>query len=320
MIVLVTGVSGFLGTAVATALADSGHHVRGVVHTRAYKVDELPETTELVWADLNRASAFSNALEGVDAVVHCAWDGRLDPPERYLRNNVDGSLELMRAAIAAGVPQFIHVSSVAVYGAARPTDGDRFEESSAMIPDDDPLDIYPRTKALLERRLSEVAESADLSLCIVRPGLLYGLGRAPAKRVVRVGTRRYALLFGESRNHLPFIHVDDVASLIVRCLGSDSPPVVNAVPTQALSSNDFATRWARRQPMETRVLRLPLPVARSLALSSYRAKRLLGRPALRPNVTYQMTTATRNVLYSASLASSLGWSDERTEEDRSVRS
>jgi nucleoside-diphosphate-sugar epimerase len=294
--------------------------VTGVVHSRSYLRNECPDGVELIWGDLERPSSISSSIEHADAVVHCAWDPRQDSPERYTQNNVEGTVDLLRSAISAGVLRFIHISSVAVYGSVPRSDGRAFDEESEIIAEDDALDVYPRTKALLERRLREVAQEGDTKLCIVRPGLLYGHGRPPAKRLVSVGGRGYALLFGDSQNHLPYIHVDDVASLVVRCLDPDSPDIVNAVPTQILSSNDFANRWSENQDSPVRIVRLPLPIARFVALSGYRAKRVLGRPAFRPNVAYQMTTATRNVRYDASLASTLGWTDRCTALDRSQHS
>jgi nucleoside-diphosphate-sugar epimerase len=316
--VLVTGFSGLLGSAVGSALADAGHHVIGVVHSHAYRRDECQEGIELSWGDLERPSSITASIERSDAVIHCAWDPRQNPPDRYRQNNVDGAVDLLRSAMSAGVRRFIHISSVAVYGSVPRSDGRQFDEASETIAEDDPLDVYPRTKALLERRLRDVAqEGSDTELCIVRPGLLYGHGRPPAKRLVSMGGRSYALLFGDSLNHLPYVHVDDVASLVVRCLDPDSPEIVNAVPTQILSSYDFADAWSENQDSPVTVVRLPLPIARFVALSGYRAKKAMGRPALRPNVTYQMTTATRDVQYDASLALTLGWIDRVTALDRS---
>ena len=136
------------------------------MYSRAYRRNECPDGIELIWGDLERPSSITASIEHSDAVIHCAWDPRQDPPDRYTQNNVDGTVDLLRSAISAGVPRFIHISSVAVYGSVPRSDGRAFDEESETIAEDDALDVYPRTKALLERRLRDVAQEGATPSCV----------------------------------------------------------------------------------------------------------------------------------------------------------
>ena len=113
--VLLTGATGFLGSAIARALHDAGHEVRAFARPSAPRA--LLEGMPVSYAagDLTDADSVGRAVRGCDAVVHCAADYRIwvPDPDAMRAVNVDGTRAVMRAALAEGCRRVVHVSSVA---------------------------------------------------------------------------------------------------------------------------------------------------------------------------------------------------------------
>ena len=104
-LVLVTGASGFVGSAVARALAARGAKVRCLVRPSSPRGNFADLDAALVEGDLNDAASLTPAMAGVRYLFHVAADYRLwaRDPEEIVRNNLTGTRTVMQAALAAGV-------------------------------------------------------------------------------------------------------------------------------------------------------------------------------------------------------------------------
>src|SRR5262245_26591072 len=124
-VALVTGASGFIGSHVVRILVDEGVKVRALVQQGVplANLDDLP--VERVVGDLLDGHSLERALEGCDTLFHLAaifayW---LPDPSLMYRVNVEGTVRLLRAALAQGVKKVVHTSSIAAVGIAPGTDG-----------------------------------------------------------------------------------------------------------------------------------------------------------------------------------------------------
>jgi nucleoside-diphosphate-sugar epimerase len=169
--IAVTGAGGFIGSHLCTELEARGHRARRLVRA-------APESADAdcrVVGDLAVNRTLASVLAGADAVIHLAARAHVlketerDPSAAFMRANVDATLRLAEAAVAAGVRRFVFVSSIGVNGNA--TAGRPFTE------DDDPapVDPYARSKLRAEQALRERVGAA-LELVVVRPPLVYGPG------------------------------------------------------------------------------------------------------------------------------------------------
>jgi len=109
---LVTGASGFLGWHVARVLIERGYRVRGLARRAGSIAD--PEIEE-IHGDLRDADSLRRAVQGCELVFHAAADYRffVPNPGQMRETNVIGTAAVMQAALEAGVPRIVHVSSVA---------------------------------------------------------------------------------------------------------------------------------------------------------------------------------------------------------------
>ncbi len=175
MRVLVTGATGFIGSHVAALLAERGDDVRVLVR-RTSRVDNLAQIAcEPVLGDLTDPASLVQAVEGCEQVYHVAADYRLWSPDPRLlyRSNVEGTLNVLRAAKDAGVGRVIYTSTVGALGI--PADGSPGTESTPVTLAD-MVGHYKRSKFMAEEQAKEFAAHHDLDLVIVSPSTPVGEG------------------------------------------------------------------------------------------------------------------------------------------------
>jgi dihydroflavonol-4-reductase len=209
---LVTGASGFVGSAVVRRLLAAGHSVRALLRPNSDRrnVDGLP--VEIVHGDLTDRRSLEQAVAGCDALFHVAADYRLwvpDPPALY-RANVDGTVYMMQAAAEAGVRRIVYTSSVATLGSTE--DGQPSDEDTPVSLTD-MVGHYKRSKYLAESQVRKMIGERGLPAVIVNPSTPIGprdVKPTPTGRmIVDAATGRIPAYVDTGLN---LIHVDDVAS------------------------------------------------------------------------------------------------------------
>lgn len=210
-LVLVTGVSGFVGSAVARALAARGTRVRGLIRESSPRANLTDFPGELVEGDLRDAEAVARAMVGVRHLFHVAADYRLwaPDPEEIVRNNAATTRIVMEAALAAGVERVVYTSSVATL---KPRDGGPADESRAAAPDQ-VVGAYKRSKVVAERLVEDMVAKRGLPAVIVQPSTPIGprdVRPTPTGRIIVEAANGRMPAFVDSGLNL--VHVDDVAT------------------------------------------------------------------------------------------------------------
>ncbi len=209
---LITGASGFVGSAVARCLIGAGHRVRVLLRATSDRrnIENLP--VETVTGDLTDPLTLPVALEGCDALFHVAADYRLwtrNPRELYTIN-VAGTVALMREALRAGVERLVYTSSVATLGSyadRRPADEDTPVSLADMIGD------YKRSKFLAEEAVRRLVAEEGLPAVIVNPSTPVGprdLKPTPTGRMILDAACGRMPAYVDTG--LNIVHVDDVAT------------------------------------------------------------------------------------------------------------
>ena len=213
MTALVTGATGFVGSAVVRALVSRGEPVRAMVRqgsSRQHLLEGLP--VEVVTGDLDEPASCRAALEGCDALFHVAADYRLwvPQPDAMYRTNVDGTRHLLLAAADAGIRRIVYTSSVATLG-LRPDHLPADEATPATLAA--MVGHYKRSKFLAEQAVRDLIAETALPVVIVNPAAPVGPGDGrptPTGRVVLEAARGRIPAYVDTGLNL--VHVDDVAA------------------------------------------------------------------------------------------------------------
>ena len=207
---MVTGVSGFLGSAVARAFTEAGYPVRGVARATSDRANLDGFPGELAEADLRDAAAVRRAVAGAGAVTHVAADYRLwaRDPEEIVRNNEATTRTVMEAALDEGVERVVYTSSVATL---LPDPAGAADETHAATPEA-VVGAYKRSKVVAERLVEAMVRERGLPAVIVNPSTPIGprdVKPTPTGRIIVEAASGRMPAFVDSGLNL--VHVDDVA-------------------------------------------------------------------------------------------------------------
>jgi dihydroflavonol-4-reductase len=210
-LVLVTGGSGFLGSAVVRALIARGARVRALVRSSSPPDNLRALDCEIAAGDLTDQESLKAAMRDVRYLFHVAADYRFwaRDPSVILRVNVDGTRSLMQEALSAGVERIVYTSSVAalrVAGAKSPVD------ETAPLRAEEAIGAYKRSKTLAERLVEDMILCDKLPAIIVNPTTPIGprdIKPTPTGRILLDAARGRIPAFVDTG--LNFAHVDDIA-------------------------------------------------------------------------------------------------------------
>ena len=275
--VLITGASGFVGSAVAGKLREAGFRVRALVRENSPRAHLKDLDLEYFVGDLRDAASVAKAAEGMRYVVHTAADYRLwarDRREIYA-SNVDGTRNLMEAALRAGVERVVYTSSVATL--ALGSDGSPSNETMPLA-EAQGIGTYKRSKIAAERLVEAMVRERGLPAVIVNPSTPVGardVKPTPTGRIIVETANGRMPAFIETGLNL--VHVDDVAGghLAALKLGKVGERYIlggeNVLFSKMLA--DIADLAGRRPPR----LRLPWRALIPVALAAEAAARISGR-------------------------------------------
>ena len=209
---IITGATGFVGSAVARALLSGGHDVRSLVRPTSDRrnLEGLP--IETVEGDLCDPASLRGVCAGCDALFHVAADYRLwtRDPKAMMASNVDGTVNILRAAMEAGVSRIVYTSSVATLG-IRPDGQPSDEETPATL--GDMIGPYKRSKFLAEEAVRRMIAGEGAPVVIVNPAAPIGprdVKPTPTGRmIVEAAAGRMPAYVDTGLN---VVHVDDVAA------------------------------------------------------------------------------------------------------------
>ncbi len=274
---LLTGATGFVGSALAKAMVGAGYAVRALARPSSPRLHLAGLDLEFAEGDLRDAASIRRAIKGVRHVFHAAADYRLwarDPSEIFAAN-VDGTRNIMQEALRAGVERVVYTSSVATLE-LRP-DGSPADESRPLS-EDAGIGAYKRSKIAAERLVERMVARDKLPAVIVNPSTPIGprdIKPTPTGRIIVEAAR--GRMPGFVDTGLNLVHVDDVAAGHLAALqqGAVGERYIlggaNVIFAQMLA--DIARIVGREPPR----LRIPFGVAMPIAYAAEAMAWITGR-------------------------------------------
>ncbi len=220
MRIFITGSSGFIGSHFIRQIADKGHELVCLVRKKSNIEILNKHNCTLVYGDVTDKESVHRGMRGCDCAVNLAGIYSLWEPDPliYYKVNVLGTRNVMEASLANNLKKVVHVSTVAIYGR---TEDKPFIESS--IPGPVRFSEYARTKYAGEIIAWDLYSKHKLPLVVIYPAVVVGPGDTKA-------TGLYAQLIKDRKlpalacvdSVLTFVHVEDVATAIMKALFKDN--------------------------------------------------------------------------------------------------
>ena len=275
--VLVTGASGFVGSAVARKLLARGYAVRALVRPTSPRFHLAGLDLEFAEGDLRDAETVRPAMAGVRHVFHVAADYRLWARDRneILVNNRESTRIVMEEALRAGVERVVYTSSVATLAVRR--DGTSVDESFPLD-EAKAIGVYKRSKVVAERLVERMIAEHRLPAVIVNPSTPIGprdVKPTPTGRIIVEAARGRMPAFVDTGMNL--VHVDDVADGHLAALDRGKIGERYVLGGQNVSLAEMlgtiATLLGRRPPR----IKMPRAPIVPLALAAETIARFTGR-------------------------------------------
>ena len=297
---LVTGATGFVGSAVVRALLATGHEVRVLARPDSDQRNIADLSVEVAEGSLEDALSLARAVAGCRYLFHVAADYRLwvTDPVPMFRANVEGTRILMGAALDSGVERVVYTSSVATLGLV--PEGSADEETPSKI--EDMVGPYKRSKFQAEEVVGDLISTRGLPAVIVNPS-------APVGPRDRKPTPTGRLILEAARGHMPgyvdtglnIVHVDDVATghLAAAEMGRVGERYI--LGGENLSLAAILAEVARAAGTRVPRIRVPHMVAYSVAIGAELMARLTGKE---PFITLDGVRMSRKQMYFTSAKAS----------------
>lgn len=284
MNVLLTGASGFVGSAVWRSLRQRGTTVRPVFRQEtSFRQSDAAGDATVLQTSFDGNTDWRTAVAEIDTVVHCAarvhvmHDTAADPLTEFRNTNTCGTLNLARQAAAAGVQRFVFVSSIKVNG-----EGTLPEQPFTAGQTPAPIDPYGISKWEAEKGLRALSAETAMEVVIIRPVLVYGPGvKANFLNMMKWLYKGVPLPLGAIHNKRSLVALDNLVDLIVTCI--DHPRAVNQTflvsDGEDLSTTELLQRMSQALGKRPRLLPVPAwmleTAAKALGKQSI-AQRLCG--------------------------------------------
>ena len=238
--ILVLGGTGFIGKEVIRQLTGAGHEMRLLVRNAGNLPLQLRgPSVDVQSGDLLSKRDLLQAMEGIDYVLHLAR-ANVKTWAEYQEFDIGATRNVADSAVEAGVKRLVYTGSIASYYQGH---------KAGMITEETPLDrriaranFYSRAKTVSEEMLLQIHREQGLGLVILRPGIVIGRGASPFHFGVGAWWHdSVCQIFGDGKNKLPFVLVEDVAAGVIAAM--EKPGIdgrsFNLVGDPCLSAQEY---------------------------------------------------------------------------------
>jgi nucleoside-diphosphate-sugar epimerase len=276
--VLVTGSTGFIGSHLIPVLHKDNWQITAAI--RQDSVFPAQQSIKVVKVgEIDNKTDWQEVLQDIDTVIHLAGRAHIlhetiaNPEAEFIRVNTNGTINLVKQSLKAGVKHFIFVSSIHAM-AAKST---HILNENAPCQPDSP---YGHSKLQAEQALINLAKDSSMTWTIIRPTLVYGPGnRANMERLMKLIKRGLPLPFGAIKNRRSFVFVGNLVDAIITCL--DHPNAANKIflisDNQDVSTPELISLIAQQIQQPCQLLPVPPNLLKFLGYLGDMAESLSGQ-------------------------------------------
>ncbi len=214
--ILITGSTGFIGKQLIYRLSKKEYLIKAAVRSQSQK--HIAKVAHITVGNIDGNTHWHEALQNIDIVIHLAArahilnDNSPNPEAEFFAVNTEGTANLVKQSIQAGVKHFIFISSI---GAMASLSNQPLQENSPCQPDTP----YGRSKLAAEQALITLASQSEMTWTILRPTLVYGPGNpGNMERLIKLVKKGLPLPFGLVNNRRSLVYVGNLVDAIITCL------------------------------------------------------------------------------------------------------
>ena len=260
--VLITGATGFVGKALCERLIRDKYQVVAAIRKSSNLNALSIEICNISVDDISVNTDWKVGLKDVKSVVHLAArvhvmnDTVSDPLYEFRKTNFEGTMQLAKGCVKAGVKRFVYLSTIKVHG-EESFHGQPFTENDTTTQIKDPYGI---SKQETESALLDLSKKSGMEVVIIRPPLVYGPGvKANFFNMMKWLYRGVPLPFGSIKNKRSLIGLDNLVDLIVTCM--EHPSAANQIflasDGEDLSTTELLKRVSAAMNKSSRLLPVP---------------------------------------------------------------
>lgn len=281
MNILITGATGFIGTALTQQLTKQNFGITAAVRKPTNTLSSSIKQVQV--GGLLPETDWSSALSGIDVVIHMAArvhimdDMSTDPLKEFRKVNTAATLNIAKQAANQGVRRFIYLSSIKVNGETS-LPGKPFSVEDINIP----TDPYGLSKYEAEQGLKKIAAKTGMEFVIIRPPLVYGPDvKANFRNMMDWLHKGIPLPLGAIHNQRSLVALENLVDLIQTCI--NRPAAANQTflvsDDEDLSTTELLKRMAIALRKPARLVPIPaslIKISATLFGKDNIAQRLCG--------------------------------------------
>jgi dihydroflavonol-4-reductase len=258
--VLITGASGFIGSAAVRAFLNAGFIVRTFVRPSSPRTNLAGLPVEIAEGDITNGPSVAAALKNVQFLIHAAADYRLwaRDPSQIFAANVTGTRTILEAALKSGVEKIVYTSSVCTL--AKLPHEPAADETLSLAPGQ-AFNAYKKSKALAEQAVRDLVRTEGLPAVIVNPSAPIGprdIKPTPTGRIILESAAGRMPAYVDTGLNL--VHVDDIGAGYVLALKSGIVGERYILGGQNIRLKEMLAEVARQTGRRPPRVRLPVPV------------------------------------------------------------
>jgi len=243
--ILVTGGTGFIGKKLVKRLLEKGHKVRVLTHRKINEneVSSLPKgNIEFYSGDISNPNDVENACNGVSIVYHLAaatkgnWLYHLD-------STVSGTKNILDACVRNKVKHLVYVSTIGVLNATKYPEHEIINEDFPYEENPEKRGFYSESKLKAEQIVLQYKD--NLSISVIRPGLVYGPGRDLISLFGKKLSKRLVLIQGKNNNIIPLVYVENLVDALILAAESKETGIYNAVDDDRITVREFIKSYKK---------------------------------------------------------------------------